>query len=430
MNVFGKKIQAGALQFVLFVGVIIAVLLMSFLLLTYTHQHFAKKTDILIEVLRSANYGMVASLMDDFPLAVDDAVNSPSDIPITISVKREYWGILEKRTVLSSHNNTTYIKTALIGGKDEDELPALYVNDHQRPVILAGNSKITGTAFLPQQGLKMGNIYGNSYNRSKLLYGRSMKSDSILPKLSLELQNQVNLLAHGDYVAKGEFLRRLPVDGIQNSFEEETFVYKDRVVQLKNMVLTGNIIIVADSKIIVESSAKLNDILLIAPEIEIRDKVQGTFQAIATESIHVGKNCVLNYPSALVVNKKNTAVSLGQGDQALHNQKPYFFLDTYSSVSGIVMVLDESKMRHYIPELKIETNSVVNGEVYCSKNVELKGTVNGMISTDGFMALENGNVYQNHIYNGVINSTNLSHTYTGILLVSRVENKKVMKWLY
>ncbi len=52
-----RKIKAGALQFVLFVGAIIAVLLMSFLLLTYTHQHFEKKTDVLIEVLRSADYG-------------------------------------------------------------------------------------------------------------------------------------------------------------------------------------------------------------------------------------------------------------------------------------------------------------------------------------------------------------------------------------
>lgn len=424
------KIKAGALQFVLFVGAIIAVLLMSFLLLTYTHQHFEKKSDVLIEVLRSADYGMAASLMDDFPLEVIHSIDRASDIPITITVKREFWGVFEKRTVLTSHNNTNYTKTALIGGKDEEELPALYVNDHQRPIILAGYAKITGMAFLPEQGLKMGNISGNSYNRSQLLYGKSMKSNSVLPNLSLELENQVDRLANKKDVPKGEIINRLPTEGIQNSFEAETLVYKDRVVHLKSIVLTGNIIIVADDKIIVEPSARLNDILLIAPEIVIQNGVNGAFQAIATETIQVGKNCNLEYPTALLVNKKFAVAEVEQSGQSQFNQTSSIYLDSNTNVSGMVMVLDEAKTRQYIPELKIEKNTIVNGEVYCSKNVELKGTVNGMVSTDGFIALENGSVYQNHIYNGTINSENLSNAYTGILLASRKGNKKVMKWLY
>ena len=96
----------------------------------------------------------------------------------------------------------------------------------------------------------------------------------------------------------------------------------------------------------------------------------------------------------------------------------------------MIMVLDEAKTKQYIPQIKIETNTIVNGEVYCTKNIELEGTVNGMVSTDGFMALEDGSVYQNHLYNGTITSENLSNTYVGMLLASREGNKKVMKWLY
>lgn len=425
-----RKIRAGALQFVLFVGAVIALLLMSFLLLTYTHRHFEKKTNVLIEVLRSADYAMATSLGEDFDQGIDRSIERQSDIPLAISVKRDFWGVLEKRTVFTSHNNTTHIKIALIGGKDKEELPALFISDHQRPVILAGNAKITGNAFLPQQGLKMGNIQGNSYHRSRLLYGRSMRSDSVLPKLSQDLENQVNLLANKYYVPNGKLLNRLQSRGIKNSFEEETLIYKDRVVRLRDIELTGNIIVVADQKIIVEQSARLNDIILIAPEIVFENRVKGTFQAIATESIHLGKNCELYYPSALVVKKKNKAVNLAKGDRATYVEKPSIYLDTNTKLSGIVMVLDESAVKQYIPELKIETNTVVNGEVYCSKNVELKGNVNGMVSTDGFLALENGNIYQNHIYNGIINSNDLSATYVGILLDSREDNKKVMKWLY
>tara|TARA_R110000737_G_scaffold309495_1_gene317780 strand:- start:30 stop:914 length:885 start_codon:yes stop_codon:yes gene_type:complete len=293
-----------------------------------------------------------------------------------------------------------------------------------------GNAKITGTAFLPEKGLKRGNISGNSYNRSQLLYGRSMKSNSILPNLYPELENHVNRLANKSYVPKGEYLNELPTEGIQNSFEAETLVYKDRVIQLKNIVLTGNIIIIADYKIIVEPSARLKDVLLIAPEIVIQNGVNGAFQAIATESIQVGKNCNLEYPTALLVNKKYAVAAVEQEGQSQFNQTSSIYLDSNTNVNGMVMVLDEAKTRQYIPELKIETNTIVNGEVYCTKNVELKGTVNGMVSTDGFIALENGSVYQNHINNGTINSENLSNAYTGILLASRERNKKVMKWLY
>ncbi len=425
-----RKIRAGALQFVLFVGAVIAVLLMSFLLLTYTHRHFEKKTDVLMEVIRSADYGMLASLGENFDQRVDLSQGRQTDIPITISVKRDFWGVFEKRTVLTSHNSTSYSKTALIGGQDTGELPALYVNDHQRPVVLAGNAKISGTAFLPKQGLKMGNIHGNSYNRTQLLFGRSMESDSILPKVSPELASQVNLLANRDYVPDGQLLSRLPPEGLKNSFEEETIIYKDRLVALKDIELTGNIIVVADEIIIAGQNAKLNDIVLLAPKIVLENRVKGTFQAIATESIHVGKDCELYYPSALVVQKKNKAVNVERGNQTIYDEKSNIYLDTNTRFSGIIIVLDESLVKQYIPILKIETNTVVNGEVYCTKNVELKGTVNGMVSTDGFLALENGNIYQNHIYNGIINSTDLSASYVGILLASREDNKKVMKWLY
>ena len=53
-----------------------------------------------------------------------------------------------------------------------------------------------------------------------------------------------------------------------------------------------------------------------------------------------------------------------------------------------------------------------------------------MVSTDAFIALEDGSVYQNHLYNGQINSLILDESYAGLLLASRENNKKVMKWLY
>ena len=426
-----KKIQAGALQFVLFIGAIVAVLLMAFMLLSFTHAHFDHKTDRLISVVKSADFGMQASLKKTIPLNQEIAISNESDTPVTISVNRDYWGVFEKRMVTTTQGATAIKKTALIGGKDEAELSALYVSDHQTPVIIAGNSRITGTAFLPKQGLKMSNIHENSYPHSSLLFGTKKQSGATLPKLSSELQRQIELLTSPQYVPEGRIQRSILQEGLQNSFTSPIAIIRDRVVRLKNVNLSGHIIISASYKIIVEPSANLQDVILLAPEIIIQDWVKGSFQAIASESISVGKKCELAYPSALVVKKEIEIVNSGNSSQQQNfNGKPAIYLDSYTKVRGAVLTLDNNTANQYRPQIKMDPESKVIGEVYCSKNLELKGRVNGSVTTDGFIALEDGSVYQNHLYNGIINSAHLDDSYVGILLASRENHKKVMKWLY
>jgi len=428
---FTKKIQAGALQFVLFIGAVIAVLLMTFMLLSFTHTQFDKKTDVLISVIKSADFGIANSFQKSIPLNSSIEIPNENLVDIGIQVKRDYWGIFEKRTVTTAHGNTKYVKTALVGGKNKSEMPALYLNDNNRPLIVAGNSKITGDAFLPEQGIKMGGIFGNSYHLSELLYGAKKISDSLLPKLSFELESQLRNLTRNSYFPEGEMVLNIPEGGLKNSFQSPTIIIRDRVLRLKKTSLVGNIIVSASHKIIVEADANLQDVLLLAPEIVIENWVKGQFQAIATESISVGKKCELAYPSALVVNKK-PSITLDDNTNQTQNLpiKPAIYIDSYTWVGGLVMALDTSQEPQYAPQIKIDPDVRIVGELYCTKNLELKGRVSGSVSTDAFIALEDGSVYQNHLYNGQINSLILDETYAGLLLASRENNKKVMKWLY
>lgn len=429
--IFYKKIKAGALQFVLFVGAVVALLLLSFLLLSHTQQHFHNKSKIWVEVLQSVDYGMLASLSKPMQPDEEIQIEKPGDLPIVIRVKKSFWGLLEQRAVTAAHGKSTFTKIGLIGGKYLEELPALYVNDHQRPVVLAGNAKITGTAYLPQQGVKMGNIGGNSYHLPRLIYGNSLKSDSNLPELDTEFLQQMQRWTQNNFKPEGTLLQSLPKEGLKNSFQQETKIYKGRRVTLENISLTGNIVIVADEVIKIHSTARLQDLILLAPKIEIGDGVVGNFQAIATEGIEVGQKCNLFYPSVLSVNSTNIKMHLSSNTGAdVMNRPPKVFVGKNSEIRGFIMALEENEERQYTPQIKIETNALIQGEIYATKNLELKGTVQGMVTTDGFIALENGNIYQNHLYNGVINSTQLSATYVGIPLADRVQNKKLMQWLY
>ena len=96
-----KKIRAGALQFVLFIGAIIAVLLMAFVMISHSHTLFNKKTDITIAMIQATDKGLEASF--DQPLEVGMTWELPEQDPLGIEtgIQKDYWGLLEKREVTS-----------------------------------------------------------------------------------------------------------------------------------------------------------------------------------------------------------------------------------------------------------------------------------------------------------------------------------------
>lgn len=424
-----KKIRAGALQFVLFIGAVVAILLMAFLMLSNTHAHFNKRTDMRIAVIKNADFGLEASLAKAIPLEGSTPIKNGNNLDIPIEVKREFWGIFEKRTVTAEHGKTKQIKSALIGNSFVTETPALYVKDRKRPVILAGDAKITGNAFLPEQGLKMGNIYGNSYHNPRLLYGKQLVSDSILPPFSSELRTQIAHLSNVGFDPEGETIMGVPKKELKNSFQSPLKIIRDRAVRLQDVHLAGNIIIIASHSIVVEATSCLEDVILVAPKIIIKDWVKGNFQAFAQESISVGKKCELAYPSALIV-KKKPAVKIEEEASQIVDNSPSIYMDSYAEVKGIVAVLEEAQEQQFFPQIKIDRDAKIIGEVYCTGNLELKGRINGNVITDSFIALENGSIYQNHLYNGTINSHNLSNVYAGLALNKGEQSKQIMKWLY
>src|SRR5690606_36425267 len=97
--IWSKKIRAGALQFVLFIGAIIAVLLLAFVLLSHTHALFDKKTDITVDLIQTVDRGMFQSFDQNREPGKPWEPSQYNDLEIQTSVQTEYWGVLEKRSV-------------------------------------------------------------------------------------------------------------------------------------------------------------------------------------------------------------------------------------------------------------------------------------------------------------------------------------------
>jgi hypothetical protein len=87
----------------------------------------------------------------------------------------------------------------------------------------------------------------------------------------------------------------------------------------------------------------------------------------------------------------------------------------------------ENEATNFNSQISIAEKAVVKGEVFCSKSVSLLGTVNGTIFTSNFLIKKSGGTYINHIYNGVIDATNLHENYAGLQIVN--EANQVAKWV-
>ncbi len=423
---WSAKITAGALQFVLFIGAVIALLLLSFVTLAHTNNLFGKKTALLVRTVKKADLGLEYALKNEISKNDSTRINLAMDDGIDLTATRSYWGAFEKYSITAQSKKNKFTKIVLAGTSTTEQRPALYLQDNQRPMIIVGKAQITGDALLPKQGIRPGNIAGNSFYGRSLVQGRQQQSAEQLPKFTTgyttHLQSIFTRVTSNSFESI-PFSRGMQVN---NSFKSPVKLLQGDVVQLSGVSLTGHIIVMATRRIVVDRSANLKDLLLVAPEIHIKDGVVGTFQAIASKNIDVGKRCELYYPSALVVINKSKATNVRPTVQ-----KPELRIGSRSMVQGVVLYMESNADRPaFHPQIKIEENASVYGDVYCERNLEHKGNVFGSIFTYGFIALENGSIYQNHLYNGTVDSAGLPDKYAGLPLVGTQNRKTSAKWLY
>lgn len=420
-----RKLRAGALQFAMFVVVVIALLLAAFIVLVHTYKQFKIQTDFVLETANNANKGMDYLLEHDV-IQEDTLVLNLNDADYkTLKVYQDYWGLFEKGTAISKIKYKQFKKIALIGASQaEIYRTALYLEENNRPLSLVGNTKIQGVAYLPKQGVRTGNISGHSYYGSSLINGATRES-SELPKIKSGILKQLsNIDEEFNEVNQDQFLNIDRQSAFKNSFFNPLrVVYSPGLIDLSGVSLTGHILVQSKNKIMVDASSTLQDVILVAPIVELKDHVKGTFQVFATKELTVGSNCELNYPSALVLKEDKQ-----MGSEGINNaeETPFIKINKGSTVKGTIVYLGKTK--NYKPQVVINENAKIIGEVYCDRNLELLGDVYGSVFTSGFVAVQSGSVFQNHIYNGNILVDELPQEYVGLQL--ETSKKDIAKWLY
>ena len=423
------KIKAGALQLTTFIIVVIALLLAAFILFVHTHKQFQLQSDVIIDTTKLADVGIDYTLQHAIKLGDTVSVSANNEEDKTLKVHRSFWGVFEQVLSTASIKNKRFQKIALVGAvQPKNNRTALYVQDNNKPLVVVGDTKIEGDAYLPKQGVKPGYIAGEPYFGKQLVYGPTHIS-SKLPELSAEVSNSISQLKQVyTRLSQDQFLNIEDAGSYSNSFfEPPKMVFSNHVISLINAQLTGHILVQSKSKIVIHKSSQLKDVILIAPEIEIRPNTKGHFQAIASKEILIGNNVQLNYPSALVVQEKQDTQK--ENSVIRPNEEEHkISIGQNAVVKGLVLFLAQDKPNNHKTHILLKENAVVYGELYNTLNTELQGLIYGSVFTNNFIANQSGAVYQNHMYNGTVNVHELSEEYIGLLFND--SKKDVMKWLY
>lgn len=422
------KLKSGALQFTVFIAVLIALLLSALILYAYTFVYMKEQSKGAIENIQLSEIGIDYLLQqqefNEDTVTVDFIKNENQSVKVNLS----YWGVFEKAFVVSQFRKKIFKKTAIIGSLiNSEESPTLFLQETQNPLTVVGKTTIKGNVYLPTQGVKAGYIAGNSYYGSQLIYGAVKKSTQSLPKLNSEFLASLSFyLKEYKSLKPEDYINLESNQRIAVSFKGNTKVsFSKSAIVLQNREITGNVIIKSDTLIRVKSTAVLKDIVLVAPNVEIEDGVGGNFQVIASKRITVGKMCKLNYPSALVLFQDNKTSSSLVSSAFFENK---IFIDSGSIISGSVLYLQTKELSDFQTQIVLEKDARIKGQVFCNGNFELRGTVSGSVYTKQFIANQAGSIFVNHIYDGVIENENIPTVFGGIIFEN--EPKIIVKWLY
>ena len=218
------KLKSGALQFTVFVAVLIAMLLSGLILYAYTFIYIKEQSKGAIENIQ-LSYTGIGYLLQQEAISTDTlTIDFEKNENQTLKTHLSQWGIFEKAHAKSLFRKKIFVKTALMGSLlDSEESPTLFLQETQNPLTVVGNTAIRGIAYLPSQGVKTGYIGGNSYYGSHPIYGIVKKSTPALPSVKKSVMDVISfylkdykILNQEDYINLENHQR------IAVSFKEKT----------------------------------------------------------------------------------------------------------------------------------------------------------------------------------------------------------------
>ncbi|HSZ72323.1 MAG TPA: hypothetical protein VK750_06570 [Cytophagaceae bacterium] len=351
-----------------------------------------------------------------------DLYNEGSD---SVKIDAKLWGIFNIASV-EAYGKGIALKKAFMYGyaPSKESNVAIYLKNSDKGLRISGNTTIVGTCYLPQGTVKAANVDGFTYQGpSKLINGEIRQSPDSNIRLNSSVLSHIEELLKYDFLNFPDHFSSSPnesseKDSLIRSFTDSTWYISYADARLTDcMYLQGNIVLYSDQPIRLRNTLSVKDIIIVAPSIIFSGKYQGTLQAFCTDSIVVDSDVTLDYPSTLVLFKKNVV-----------NASAKIHLKERSAVSGIVCAYSTLTNDDHI-HVQVNKGALVKGQLYSSGSIDCQGTIYGGMICKTTLLKTNTSINENYLLNTTIDLTKRSTYFVGSNLLPANSKKKVIKYL-
>lgn len=335
-----------------------------------------------------------------------------------LRLSKKNWGLYERVTLKVSYGLDSLKKAFILGQQPSDTI-VLYIADEDRNISVSGETKIVGTAYLPQAGIKPAFVDGNYYKGIERIIDGSIKySERMLPSINKRLLETIFDNTKDEQANTNKNIPKI----LRSSFFSETYHIKnEQPIVLSDVDLNGNIIIQSDSSIKISRDANLNNIICIAPQVHVEAGFKGAIQIFAKDSIYIANDCEFQYPSSLVVYSKNEESSskLSLGKNVNFSGTILFYEDQRSNVPNMVEFYDNVKIKGDVlifGLLKYHKNLNIEGATYCYR----------------FINQTNMTMYENYLIDITLDRNSLNPFFVRSSILNKKDNllkHQIVKWL-
>lgn len=359
------------------------------------------------ESLRDNINSAVCILEEDSNLLEYDkeqAIFEGSRIKVTVS--KQIWGMLD--LVKIKARGRVFCDSVMMlstGMKAKEDSTALWITDKRNYISIGGEALLKGKCYIPRLGVRKGYVEKRSYGRDKVIYGEVKRSKSHLPALFKDISQRYTEAYKYEEVSELESLE------LENKFSAKTVViYSSEDIDLTGIKLTDNIKVISEQRILVDSTSRLDKVILCAPEVFLGEGFRGNLQAFVGCRMTVGEGVHMEYPSYVFMKSR-------VGNVEIH-------IEEGADICGAVILYgnDESVLRS-------TSESVIKGQVYVKGRSSLQGKIYGSAYLDKLFFNTRWSKYEDIFYNTEIDRTRLENEMPVLNLFGDSQKQILVEWV-
>jgi hypothetical protein len=409
-------LKAGALYFSIIVAFIIAMICASLIMLAAHYRGSYLKEIRMARLSRNMDSGIAYVLAQNANAKENNiALDLFGDQTDSVLIEAKHWGIFTLATVKSFVLTDTLKRSFLIGQETTNDAVALYLSDEDRPLSVSGDTRITGNVEVPKAGLRKSYVDSRPYSGDQLVYGKITDSKRTLGGLEDMWIQEIETELDFDPT-------KLP--SLNGSNEQVSFFAKAKRFNVSNLSqvntqLSGQVILYSDTTVKISAAAKLDNTIIYARSILVADGFKGNCQLFARDSIVIGNDVNLGYPSVLGLVSKEKMV-----DQAK------ITLGKNNRFEGIIFSY-EPKRSALQTQIALGEQSTVQGEVYATGLIKLGKQVKvaGKVSCNRFIMQTPATLYENFLIDVILNRKARSRVYlSSAIFTGAAETQKILRW--